>query len=100
MDKFSPIWVYILQCSDGTFYTGVTRDLNKRIHQHNHSRGALYTKLRKPVKLVYSEKHMSHAEAYRRERAIKRFSHDWKSGIVQAYELPDKLEFIGTGKAP
>lgn len=99
MDVFSPMWVYIVECSDGTYYTGVTRDLNKRIYQHNHSNGALYTKLRKPVNLVYSEKHLSHAAAYRREKAIKGFSHDWKQGLVENDQKPRNVVYIGLGKS-
>lgn len=98
MDVFTPMWVYVVQCSDGTYYTGVTRDLIKRIYQHNHSNGAEYTKIRRPVTLVYSEKHMSHAEAYRREKAIKGFDHDWKRGLIETDEEPDNVEYIGSGK--
>lgn len=71
MDVFTPMWVYIVECCDGTYYTGVTRNLPRRIHQHNHSNGAEYTKIRRPVKLVYSEKVMSHAEAYRKSHSPK-----------------------------
>ena len=98
MDVFSPMWVYIVECSDGTYYTGVTRDLEHRIYQHNHSNGAQYTKIRKPVKLVYSEKHMSHAEAYRREKAIKGFDHDWKRGLIGTRQKPENVMYVGSGK--
>ena len=99
MDVFTPMWVYIVECCDGTYYTGVTRDLPRRIHQHNHSNGAEYTKIRWPVKLVYSEKLMSHAEAYRKEKEIKGFSHDWKRGLVEQYEQENHIVYTGYANA-
>lgn len=65
-------YVYILQCSDDTFYTGVTTDLQRRLHQHNHNKqGARYTAARRPVKLVYHEQAASRAEAQQREYQIR-----------------------------
>lgn len=67
-----PHFVYILQCSDGTYYTGCTNDLEKRLKQHNSAKsGAHYTKLRRPVILVYKEKFKTLIEARRREEEIK-----------------------------
>ena len=82
MDTMTPMWVYIVECCDGTFYTGVTRNLSKRVYAHNHRIGAEYTKERIPVKLVYSEEFPSHAPAYRREKEIKLLSHEQKKTIV------------------
>jgi len=94
------MWVYIVECSDGSYYTGVTRDLIRRIEQHNHSNyGAEYTKLRRPVKLVYSKLHRSHAEAYRQERAIKGFDHDWKRRLIEQNKYPDNVVYVGSGKS-
>ena len=62
---------YILECSDGTFYTGWTNDPERRIAQHNKGRGARYTKTRRPVKLVYLEEQTDKIAALKRERAIK-----------------------------
>lgn len=68
-------YVYILQCSDTTYYVGCTNDLNRRIKQHNDSKwGAHYTKIRRPVKLLYSETFDTLIEARRREKEIK----DWR----------------------
>ncbi|WPC42043.1 GIY-YIG nuclease family protein [Clostridium sp. JS66] len=64
-------YVYILQCIDGTLYTGYTNDLNKRIQVHNSGKGAKYTRGRLPVKLVYSEEFNTKNEALKREYAIK-----------------------------
>lgn len=64
-------YVYILECSDGTLYTGYTNDLDKRLEAHGSGKGAKYTKTRLPVKLVYSETFESKSEAMSREWHIK-----------------------------
>ncbi len=77
-------FVYILYCSDGTFYTGSTTDLDKRLIEHNHAkRGAHYTKIRRPVELAYSEIFSTYAEARKREGEIKRLSRAEKSLLIQ-----------------
>ncbi len=70
--KRSGNFVYILQCADGTLYTGWTTDLQARLRAHNAGKGAKYTKARLPVRIVYSESLSSKNEAMRRESAIKR----------------------------
>ena len=62
---------YILECSDGTFYTGWTTDPERRVLQHNKGVGARYTRTRRPVKLVYLEEQPDKITALKRERAIK-----------------------------
>lgn len=62
---------YILECSDGTYYTGWTTDPERRFAQHNKGLGARYTKTRRPVKLVYLEEQPDKIAALKRERAIK-----------------------------
>ena len=62
---------YILECSDGTYYTGWTTDPERRVSQHNRGVGARYTKTRRPVKLVYLEEQSDKITALKRERAIK-----------------------------
>ncbi|GAB1469286.1 GIY-YIG nuclease family protein [Chloroflexota bacterium] len=62
---------YILECSDGTFYTGWTTDPERRVAQHNRGIGARYTKTRRPVRLVYLEEQPDKISALKRERAIK-----------------------------
>ena len=64
-------YVYIVRCSDGSYYVGHTDDIASRISAHNEGRGAKYTFLRRPVTLVYSEIIEGEAEATRRERQIK-----------------------------
>ncbi len=63
--------VYIIECNDGSFYTGITNDLDKRIIVHNGGRGAKYTKSRRPVHLRYSEPASDRGQASQREYAIK-----------------------------
>lgn len=76
-------YVYILQCKDQTLYTGITNDLPARIRAHNSGTGAKYTRGRGPVTLLYSEALPSHAEALRREYAIKQLSRQQKLHMIQ-----------------
>jgi len=77
-------YIYILECSDGTFYTGYTNDLKKRLTAHNESKvGAKYTKSRRPVCLVYSEKFKTKSEAMKREASIKNLSRTQKEILIQ-----------------
>jgi putative endonuclease len=64
-------YCYILECADGTYYTGWSTDPNRRMDQHNKGKGARYTKTRRPVKLVYIEPQPDKISALKRERAIK-----------------------------
>ncbi|NOH01475.1 MAG: GIY-YIG nuclease family protein [Chloroflexi bacterium] len=64
-------YCYILECSDGTYYTGWTTNPERRLAQHNRGTGARYTKTRRPVKLVYLEEQPDKITALKRERAIK-----------------------------
>jgi len=67
--------VYILLCSDGTLYTGITTDIKRRLYEHNHLKiGAKYTSIRRPVKLVYSEDFEDRSKSSKREYEIKRLS--------------------------
>lgn len=75
-------YTYIVKCSDGTFYTGWTNDLKKRIAAHNSGKGAKYTKTRRPVTLVYYEIFEEKEEAMRREYAIKRYSRKVKEKLI------------------
>ena len=67
-------YTYIVKCNDGTFYTGWTNDLTRRMEAHNQGRGAKYTKARRPVTLIYYEAFETKEEAMKREYAIKRLS--------------------------
>ena len=77
-------FIYILQCSDDTLYTGITTDIKRRVEEHNGSaKGAKYTKIRRPVKLVYSEESEDRSSASKREHAIKKLSRLEKLKLVK-----------------
>ncbi len=75
-------YVYILQCADSTFYTGITTDIDRRISEHESGTGAKYTKGRAPLKLVYSEECDNRSIASKREINIKRLSREAKVAMV------------------
>lgn len=80
-----PNWyVYIVRCADGSLYTGITRDVADRVHQHNNhpTLAAKYTRGRRPVKLVYWEAASSRAGASKREWEIKRMSKQRKQALI------------------
>ncbi len=76
-------YVYILECSDGSWYTGWTNDLEHRVKTHNSGQGAKYTRSRLPVRLIYSEEYETASEARRREYAIKRLTRTQKEKLVE-----------------
>jgi putative endonuclease len=78
--------VYILECADGTYYTGWTTDLGRRVAVHNAGRGSRYTRLRCPVKLVYWEEHPDRSSAQRRELALKRTSRARKFALIMDFK--------------
>jgi putative endonuclease len=77
-------YVYIIQCKDGTLYTGWTTDVASRVNAHNEGLGAKYTKGRGPVRLLYSESFESKSDALRREMAIKKLSREDKLKLAIA----------------
>ncbi|MBK9209118.1 MAG: GIY-YIG nuclease family protein [Anaerolineales bacterium] len=76
-------YCYILECADGTFYTGWTTDPQRRVNQHNKGIGAKYTSTRRPVKLVYLETLSTRTEAMKRELAIKKMKRVQKSKLIE-----------------
>jgi putative endonuclease len=77
-------YVYILHCSDGTYYVGSTNDLEKRLHSHNHLKsGAHYTKIRRPVTLVYSRKCRTYSKVRSLEGEFKRLSRAEKTQLIE-----------------
>ena len=75
-------YCYILECADGTYYTGWTTDPERRLKQHNKGLGARYTRSRAPVKIVYLEPQPDRSTAMKRERAIKRLSREHKKKLI------------------
>lgn len=80
-------YVYIVECSDGTFYTGWTNNLEKRITQHSSGKGAKYTKGRGPVKLVYYEEFNEKSEAMKREYEIKKMKRNDKFNLIKSMQI-------------
>jgi len=76
-------YTYILECKDGTYYTGWTNDLQKRVADHNAGKGAKYTRSRLPARLVYHETFETKEEAMRREYEIKQLSKAKKRKLME-----------------
>ena len=79
-------WVYILECRDGTLYTGCTDDIPRRLAMHNAGKGAKYTRGRGPLTLRYREETPDRAAALRREAAVKRLTRAEKIRLIAAFE--------------
>jgi len=76
-------YVYMLLCIDGSFYTGSTNNIEKRLKAHFAGKGAKYTKSHKPVKLIYSEEYSTKKEAMQREWQIKKWSKTEKENLIR-----------------
>lgn len=76
-------YLYILRCKDGSLYTGITTDVEKRLEAHQRGKGAKYTRGRGPLELVYRETCGSHGDALKREFAVKRLSREQKTELIE-----------------
>ncbi|MCH9845248.1 MAG: GIY-YIG nuclease family protein [Alphaproteobacteria bacterium] len=76
-------YVYILHCSDGSYYTGSTKDIDARFYQHQNGEGAVYTKKRLPVKLLYVEEYERIDEAFYREKQIQGWRREKKEALIR-----------------
>ncbi|MFW5976767.1 MAG: GIY-YIG nuclease family protein [Bacillota bacterium] len=76
-------YVYIVECDDGTYYTGYTTEITRRIKEHNRGEGAKYTRGRLPVSLVYKEKYRDKSKAMQREYAIKSLTRKDKENLIR-----------------
>jgi predicted GIY-YIG superfamily endonuclease len=76
-------FVYIVRCVDGSLYTGITKDVQRRCQQHNAGTASRYTRSRRPVKLIYQEVHPSQSSALKREAAIKEMNRRGKLTMIQ-----------------
>lgn len=74
--------LYILRCGDGTLYTGITTDVEKRLEAHRSGKGAKYTRGRGPLELVYSEECGDHSAALKRELEIKALTREEKQKLI------------------
>ena len=85
-DPGSYCWrLYILRCSDGSYYTGVTTDIANRLKVHNSGKGAKYTRSRRPVELVYYEECETETHARRRELEVKGWNRKKKERIIRGF---------------
>ena len=75
-------YVYILECADGSYYTGSTRDITRRLAQHQNGEGANYTRKRLPVKLVFQEEFERIDDAYYREKQVQGWSRKKKQALI------------------
>ena len=79
-------FMYILECSDGTYYTGSTKDLERRLIQHHSGEGANYTANRLPVKLIYYEEYHRIDDAFYREKQIQKWTRKKKKALINGDE--------------
>jgi predicted GIY-YIG superfamily endonuclease len=82
--------VYILRCADGTLYTGCTNDLEGRVRKHNSGKGAKYTRPRRPVAVVHTERRATKGAAMKREAQIKALTRSEKEALVGAGPMPSR----------
>ncbi|WP_132058149.1 GIY-YIG nuclease family protein [Halorussus amylolyticus] len=75
-------WVYVIECDDGSFYTGYTTDVQRRVREHDRGEGAKYTRGRTPVELVHTERFDSKSAAMSREYELKQLSRPEKERVV------------------
>ncbi len=82
-------FVYILRCNDGSLYTGVAKDVSRRVEEHNsdNQRGAKYTRARRPVSLVYQEQVASRSAAGKREYEIKQLNKSAKEQLIRTHTV-------------
>ncbi len=80
-------FVYILECKDGSIYTGITTDVERRFAEHKNGKGGHYTSSRKAKKLLYSEKQKDRSHALKREAEIKRWTREKKLDLVQSNKI-------------
>ncbi len=85
-------YTYMVECSDGSLYTGWTNCIEKRLKDHNSGKGARFTRGRGPVKLRYLEISNTKSEAMKREAAIKKLNHAQKIQLIRQGELEKILE--------
>ena len=77
-------YVYVLECSDGTYYTGYTTNVDRRLAEHNDGTGAKYTRGRQPVTLVHMETYETQSAAMQREHAIKQLRREAKESLIRS----------------
>lgn len=85
-------YLYILRCGDGSLYTGITTDVEKRFRAHQSGKGAKYTRGRGPLEIVYREECGDHSQALKRELAIKALTRQEKEALLSKVEKSGKTD--------
>ena len=86
MTEHKAWFVYLLRCNDNSLYAGITTDINRRVHQHNHTKlGAKYTRAKRPVSLAFIETAINKSEASKREYQLRKLSKSQKEQLVSTY---------------
>ena len=85
-------YLYILRCGDGSLYTGITTDVEKRFRAHQSDKGAKYTRGRGPLEIVYREECGDHSQALKRELAIKALTRQEKEALLSKVEKSGKTD--------
>ena len=93
-----PWYLYIVECRDGTFYTGITTDIKKRIDAHNSGHGAKYTRGRGPVKLMHLRRYVDRSAASKAEHKIKKLKRGKKIRMINEFALPGEI-VIASGRS-
>jgi predicted GIY-YIG superfamily endonuclease len=88
-------FLYILECNDGSLYTGVTKELANRLKRHNSGQGAKYTGSHRPVRLVYFEEFRTESEVRRRERELKGWRREKKQKLIDGFPSSVLSDFLG-----
>ena len=89
MRKQAALWsVYLVECADGSLYTGIAIDVAARVEQHNRGQGAKYTRGRGPVELVYTTRAGDRGEALKLEHALKRLTREQKQRLIVSADDP------------
>ena len=85
MKRHGRYFVYIVECKNGTYYTGYTNNLENRVKLHNSGRGAKYLKGKLPVKLVFAKPYRYYKNALNKEKEVKKFSRREKEALVRSF---------------
>ncbi len=92
MNEHTEIWfIYLLECKNGRLYTGITPDLAERFKKHCTGKGAMFTRLNAPLKMIAASSCGNRSAASRLERVIKKLTHDQKLLMASKWELQDNL---------
>ena len=96
----SDVWyVYILQCRDNSYYTGITKDIDRRLTRHNSGKAAKYTRSRRPCKLAYFEKCRDEAKARKREHEIKSWRREKKQELIDRLPLSEVDDILSVNES-